>query len=95
MPTATKPTAKQLRYLRVLAEQTGTSFTPPRTRAQASREIERLRRRPVSSAAERRAERRGVQADLQADVPASTVRADEIRGYGANARWASTEDEPR
>ena len=83
------PTTKQLRYLRLLAEQTATGFTPPRTRAQASREIERLRRRPVSSRTERHAERRAVQADLHTRVPASAVRADEISGYGSSARWAS------
>ncbi len=27
-----RPTAKQQRYLRALAEQTGTSFTPPATK---------------------------------------------------------------
>ena len=58
------PTTKQLRYLCLLAKQTATGFTPPRTSAQASREIERLRRRPVSSRTERHAERRAVQADL-------------------------------
>ena len=87
------PTTKQLRYLRLLAKQTATGFTPPRTRAQASREIERRRRRPVSSRterhAERRAERRAVQADLHTRVLASAVRADEISGYGSSARWAS------
>jgi hypothetical protein len=36
-----KPTSRQQRNLRLLAEQTGTSFTPPATKAQASREITR------------------------------------------------------
>ena len=50
-----KPTAKQLSYLRTLAIRTGQTFTPPKTRADASREIQRLRAAtpatPASSAA--------------------------------------------
>ena len=42
------PTRKQLAYLRSLARQTGTTFTLPRTRRQASHEIAALRARPVS-----------------------------------------------
>ena len=49
---AARPTRKQLSYLRRLAEQTGTTFTPPATRADASREIERLKARPTTPAAE-------------------------------------------
>jgi hypothetical protein len=40
--TRRSPTPKQLRYLRVLAEQTGTTFTPPTSSVEASREIDRL-----------------------------------------------------
>lgn len=42
------PTPKQLAYLRSLARRTGTTFTLPRTRRQASRQIAALRARPVS-----------------------------------------------
>ena len=42
------PTRKQLAYLRALAHRTGTTFTLPRTRRQASRQIAELRDRPVS-----------------------------------------------
>ena len=82
------PTGKQLSYLRTLAEQTATTFTPPATRAQASREIERLKALPSSSRAERGRERRAVQDALAHDVPASAVRAHETTGYGSTARWA-------
>ena len=42
--TTVKPaTAKQLRYLRALAQKTGTTFTPPATSREASREITRMR----------------------------------------------------
>ncbi len=37
------PTAKQLAYLRALAEDAGQTFAAPRTRVQASSEIRRLR----------------------------------------------------
>ena len=83
-----KPTGKQLAYLRTLADQTGTTFTPPATRAQASREIERLKALPSASRAERSRERRAVQDALAHDVPASAVRAHETTGYGSTARWA-------
>jgi hypothetical protein len=36
------PTLKQLRYLRRLAQLTGTTFAQPNTRQQASREIDRM-----------------------------------------------------
>jgi hypothetical protein len=82
-----KPTPRQLRYLRQLAEQTGTTFTAPATRRQASQEIERLKRRPRSATQERRDDRRAVSRGLAERQPASSVRADEIVGYGSQARW--------
>jgi hypothetical protein len=82
-----KPSQRQLRYLRQLAEQTGTSFSLPTTRAQASRDIERLKQRPRSTTAERYGERKSVILDLDEQQPASTVRDDEITGYGSNATW--------
>jgi hypothetical protein len=82
-----RPTARQLRYLRQLAELTGTSFTPPATRQQASREIDRLRRRPRSSRQERRDDRRAVSRELAEQQPASSVGRDEVAGYGSNAHW--------
>lgn len=53
MTTATyikqPPTRKQLAYLRALAHRTGTTFTLPRTRRQASRQIAMLLDRPAST----------------------------------------------
>ena len=43
------PSAKQLRYLRGLAEQRGESFAYPQTAAEASAEIERLKSRRTGS----------------------------------------------
>ncbi len=42
-------TRKQLAYLRALARKTGTTFTLPRTKRQASHQIAQLRQRPVSN----------------------------------------------
>ena len=87
MPQRDKPTRRQLRYLRQLAEQTGTSFTPPRTFAEAAREIDRIKQRCRSAPFERGEDRRAVSRGLVEQQPASSVRDDEISGYGANAAW--------
>ena len=91
MSHAPAATAKQLGYLRRLAEQTATTFTPPKTRAQASREIKRLKTLSVSSREERRRERIELQRALLDDVPASSVEASEITGYGSEAHWRGKE----
>jgi hypothetical protein len=53
MTTATytqqPPTGKQLSYLRALAKRTGTTFTMPRSKRQASRQIQAMLKRPVSN----------------------------------------------
>jgi len=87
MPTDDRPTAKQQRYLRTLAQSTGTSFTPPTTKTEASREIKRLKQLAASPRHERREERRTVSEDLAAG-PSSSPRPEEIQGYGSNCRWA-------
>jgi hypothetical protein len=85
----TRPTARQLRYLRQLAELTGTTFSQPSSRRQASREIERLRQRSRSPRHERREDGQAVSRSLAEQQPASTVQDDEITGYGSQARWAN------
>lgn len=45
----TAPTRKQLAFLRSLAQRTGTTFSYPRTRGQASRQIAELLARPISA----------------------------------------------
>jgi hypothetical protein len=86
-PSHTAPTERQLRYLRVLASATATTFESPATRAEASRQIDRLRkieRAPHTSAL------------LEADVDverlayATAVHPDEVDGYGSSARWRVT-----
>jgi hypothetical protein len=88
-----KPTPRQQRYLRALAEQTGTSFTPPATNAQASREITRLEGLQRSPRADRIRDQRAVQVDLQTGAGGSVRhhRA-ETRGYGSGARWAHSRE---
>jgi hypothetical protein len=81
------PTRRQLRYLRQLAEQTGTTFTPPAAWQEASDAIDRLKKRSRSARFERQGDRRAVSRDLADQQPASSVRADEISGYGGNAHW--------
>jgi hypothetical protein len=84
-----KPTAKQLGYLRALAHRTGQTFTPPATRADASREIQRLRGATPSSREEVRSERRAIRAALSRGNGArAAIRAEEISGYGASCEWA-------
>jgi hypothetical protein len=81
------PTKKQLSYLRSLALSRGASFSPPKTRAQASAEIDRLKRRGRSSYVERRIEREQVRSDMAMRGDAAAVRGFEIVGYGSSARW--------
>ena len=85
MPHDDPPTLKQQRYLRSLAEQTGTSFTPPRTKAEASREIERLKQLGASPRHERREDREAVARTPRGGE--TRVRPSEVTGYGSSARW--------
>lgn len=87
MATEERPTAKQLAYLRRLAHESGTSFGWPQNKREASRAIERLRQRPPSPYFECFGDREAVSRGLKDDVPASSVRGDEVAGYGAWARW--------
>ena len=83
-----RPTQRQLAYLRSLAARTGRTFAYPRTRGQASREIQRLKRAPSSTHAERSIERKDI-ADAIARGPedAAAVRPDEVAGIGSTATW--------
>ncbi len=83
-----RPTPKQLAYLRSLATRPGQTFAYPRTRKQASREIQRLKQAAPSFRTERSIERKDI-ADAIASGPedASRVRPSEVTGYGSNATW--------
>lgn len=81
---------KQLRYLRLLADQTGETFALPATARAASLEIKRLKERKKLSRVERRREDLGasVQASAMAG-DAARVRGAELSGYGSSAAWST------
>lgn len=85
-----RPTVKQLSYLKALAIKTATSFAYPKTRWEASREIERLK-------ALKRSGRRPMSEPRQPDrdaVYGTAPRAEEITGYGSQAHWRGHNIEP-
>jgi len=82
--------ARQLNYLKALANRSGQTFTYPRTSGDASREIRRLKTVRPSSPIEVRLERLDIAAEQAAreancDVP---IRHNEIEGYGSTATWS-------
>jgi hypothetical protein len=88
-----KPTAKQLRYLRDLANSRGQTFRYPTTRAEASAEIRRLCANKPDSRLERAIERReGRRAVGREQFDATVVRPEEIEGYGSHAHWAGAKE---
>lgn len=82
------PTPRQLTYLRSLAMQRGESFAAPRSFAEASAEIDRLKGRRRLSRAERRLESFQLRRDAASvGRDAASVHESEIEGYGSSARW--------
>lgn len=79
-------TSKQLRYLRTLAGRAGQTFVTPRTRAQASDEIRRLKalRATGFTFAELQAE----QGAREAHGDVAIVQPWEIAGRGSTATWS-------
>ena len=88
-PAGPPPTARQQRYLRQLAIQRGVSFVVPKTRAEASRAIDALKRRKPDSAADRRREIRAVQDDLatRRGDDAKVIHGVDTVGFGSQATW--------
>jgi hypothetical protein len=86
-PHPNPPTSKQLRFLRDLAVSRGRTFVVPTTAAEASVQIDQLKKRRRSSHADRAAERFTARQVSETRGPATEVRADEVEGYGASARW--------
>ena len=83
------PTAKQLAYLRALAERTGQTFATPRTSQDASAEIRRLKAAPAES--QRRAEdraQRDRRRDRRRDRGRVRFSPNEVTGYGSSATWS-------
>jgi hypothetical protein len=83
--TRRSPTPRQLRYLRVLAEQTGTTFTPPTSSAEASREIDRL-----AALKRERGRHRELPDSTEQCVYATAPAPDETSGWGSTATWRSS-----
>jgi hypothetical protein len=84
-----KPTTRQLNYLRSLATRTGQTFTYPKTRQQASEEIDRLKHTRPSSRSEARIERKLIADQIAAGpIDAPRIREHEISGHGSSATWA-------
>ena len=80
--TELPPTFKQLRYLRTLAGRAGQTFATPRTRAQASAEIRRLK--SVRSTGFTFAELQAEQAAREVHGDVAIVQAWEIAGHGSH-----------
>jgi len=87
--TRRSPTPKQLRYLRVLAEQTGTTFTPPTSSNEASREIDRL-----AALKRERGTHRELPDATEQCVYATAPAPDETSGWGSSATWKSSSPPP-
>src|SRR5271166_2000970 len=79
------PTPKQLRYLRVLADRTGTTFTPPASSAEASREIGRL-----AALTRERGTHRELPDSTEQCVYSTAPAPDETSGWGSSATWRSS-----
>ena len=88
-PAGPPPTARQQRYLRQLALQRGVTFVIPKTRAEASRAIDALKRRRPEPVADRRREIRAVQDDMarRRGDAARVIEGVETTGYGSSATW--------
>ncbi len=84
VPMGAAPTQRQLRYLRVLAARSATTFAYPVTQAQASHQIDRLRkleREPRTSSPQ------VPELDCEHLLYATAVHDSEVSGYGASATW--------
>jgi hypothetical protein len=81
---STAPKAGQLSYLRDLALQTGTTFTPPKTRHQASCEIDRLKGLKASRGRHLEVPRHDL--DPAEQPYATEQKPGETIGYGSTAR---------
>lgn len=83
-PPEVAPTARQLAYLRTLAARTATTFAYPATRADASRQIDRLR----SLASEPRSAPVSIENDQAEQLTyATAVQESEVSGFGSSAAW--------
>ena len=87
MAWSDSPTKTQLRQLRRLAERTAQSFAYPATRAEASKELQRLGKAEKATGAERALDRQEIVREDHPMLSAARIYDDEIEGYGSSARW--------
>jgi hypothetical protein len=85
-------TPKQLHYIRSLAEQTGTTFTIPGTRREASCEIERLKALKTTRGVYLESPR--LELDPEEQPYATEQKPGETIGYGSSARRSDASCEP-
>ncbi len=84
-----KPSPGQLRLLRILAEETGSSFSYPATFDAADREIKRMKKLKKTSRSDRRREMRELRTEMaERRGDSARVRSDELAGYGSSASWS-------
>jgi hypothetical protein len=83
-----RPTPKQLRLLRMLAVERGQPFAVPHTKAQASREITRLKTHRPSTPSGATLDRREVSRDFARAGDTAAPKSHGIIGHGASTRWA-------
>ena len=89
--TPKPPSARQLNYLRALANRTGQTFTYPKTSRDASREIQRLKTVRPSSRIELELERLDLASEQAAREANCDVRVNldtEVSGHGSKCRWS-------
>ncbi len=93
---AHKPTAKQLNYLRQLAQQTGRTFVTPKTAREASQQIDLLKSGRAAAPEQERAwealsakrDRKHIARELQeAPRDATRLHEDEVGGWGSSAEY--------
>jgi 1,6-anhydro-N-acetylmuramate kinase len=83
-----RPSARQLAYLRALAQRTGQTFAYPQTGRQASLEIQRLEQTAPDTPTARAIEIKQTRAAVQQLADSSAIKPDEISGYGSNCWWS-------
>lgn len=93
MTTTDRPSPKQLSYLRTLAQRTGTSFTYPQTKRDASAEIQRLKAITTKGYTFAESAARGDHSDVPLTNGAA-MRASEVSGYGSRASLRPGAEEP-
>jgi Domain of unknown function (DUF4326) len=85
-----KPTPGQLRYIRSLAERSGTTFTLPKSFGEAKRLIDEMKGRKRTPRGDIQRERREISRDMTTRRgDAAQVKSDELSGYGSKATWTT------